>query len=125
MGVFRYKMMKPSGDVVGGIADLPFEDVLSAISYLEGNENTAIFVKKLSRPAAVLFKLLKQGTRTRVERKFLAEWFNNLSLMLKAGMPLATALEESAMGTESKDFQRDVSDMILAIHRGASFSEAV
>lgn len=125
MGYFRYKMMKPTGEVIGGIADLPFEDVMSAISYLEGGENTTIFVKKLGRIPAFFFHFLKQQTRKKVDRKFLAEWFNNLALMIKAGMPLTNALEESAMGVDHKDFQKDILDMNLSIQRGSNFSAAV
>jgi type II secretory pathway component PulF len=125
MGIFRYKMMKPSGEVFGGVVDLPFDDVLSAISYLEGGENTTIFVKKLGRVSTFAFKSLKASSHKKVDRRLLSEWFNNLALMIKAGMPLTTALEESAMGVEHTSFQRDVSDMILMIKRGSSFSAAV
>lgn len=117
-------MMKPSGEVVSGVVNLPFEDILSAISYLEANENTTIFVKKLGTVSTFLFKFLKKGVKRKIERKFLAEWFNNLAMMIKAGMPLSTALEESATSSERPDFESDISDMILSIQRGSSFSAA-
>ncbi|MFH2058219.1 MAG: type II secretion system F family protein [Pseudomonadota bacterium] len=125
MAVFKYKMMTPTGEVEGGMVDLPYEDVLSAISYIEGNENTTIFVKKMGPLLSFAFKFLKKTTRKKVKRSFLAEWFNNLSMMVKSGMPLATALEESALGSDQKGFQNDVEDMILSIKRGSSFSAAV
>ncbi|MBU1585655.1 MAG: type II secretion system F family protein [Proteobacteria bacterium] len=125
MNYFRYKMMKASGEVVSGVVNLPYEDILSAISYLESGENTTIFVKKMGTFSSFIFKLIKQGIRKKIERKFLAEWFNNLSMMLKAGMPLATALEESAVSSDRPDFESDVSDIILSIQRGSSFSAAV
>lgn len=118
-------MIKSSGEVVGGIVDLPFEDIMSAISYLEGGDNTTIFVKKLGRITSFFFQLFKKGTQKKADRKFLAEWFNNLAMMIKAGMPLSTALEESAMGADQKDFQKNIDDMNLAIQRGSSFSAAV
>lgn len=125
MSYFKYKMMKPSGEVISGVADLPFEDLLSAITYLEAGENTTIFVKKMNSVSSFIFKFLKQGTRRKVERKFLAEWLNNLSMMIKAGMPLITALEESAFSVDNPDFEADIRDIVLSIQRGANFSTAV
>jgi len=118
-------MMKPSGEVVSGIVSLPYEDILSVISYLEGGENTTIFVKKMGVFSSFIFRFLKTGIHRKIERKFLAEWFNNLSMMIKAGMPLATALEESAAGSDRSDFKSNVNDMILNIRQGSSFSAAV
>ncbi len=125
MSYFKYQMMKGSGEVVSGIIKLPYEDVLSAISHLEDGDNTTIFVKKMGIISSMLFSTLKNVTRKKIQRKFLAEWFSNLSLMIKAGMPLATALEESAASSDRPDFESDVNDMILSIKRGSSFSAAV
>jgi general secretion pathway protein F/type IV pilus assembly protein PilC len=117
-------MMTASGDIVSGVVDLPYEDILSVISYLESDRNTTIFVKKMGTLSAFFFKILKQGFQRKIERKFLSEWFNNLSMMVKAGMPLATALEESAASSGRSDFERDINNMILNIQRGSSFSAA-
>lgn len=125
MTYFRYKMLNASGKVVSGIVDLSFDDLLSAVSYLEGNENTTISIKKMGLVSSFVFKLLKGGLRRKIERPLLAEWFNNLSMMIKAGMPLATALEESAESIGHPDFESNIRDMILSIKRGSSFSSAV
>lgn len=125
MNYFRYKMLNFSGDVVSGIVKLPFGDLLSAISYLEGGENTIISVTKMGYLSSFIFTSIKKIGRRKIERKLLAEWFNNLSMMVKAGMPLATALEESADSLDHPDFERDIRDMILSIKRGSNFSGAV
>ena len=125
MTYFRYKMLNASGKVVSGIVDLSFDDLLSAVSYLEGNENTTISVKKMGFVSSFVFKLLKGGLRRKIQRTLLAEWFNNLSMMIKAGMPLSTALEESAESIDHPDFENHIRDMILSIKRGSSFSSAV
>jgi general secretion pathway protein F/type IV pilus assembly protein PilC len=125
MNYFKYKMMKPSGEVVSGVVDLPYEDLLSAISYLESGENTTVFVKRMGRLSAFMIKISKGGFRKKIERKLLAEWLNNLSIMIRSGMPLATALEESAASLNQRDFENNVNDMILNIKRGSSFSAAV
>lgn len=125
MNYFRYKLLNSTGNVVSGIVGLPFDDLLSAISYLEGNENTTISVRKMGVISSFVFRSLKRITRRKVKRKLLAEWFNNLSMMVKAGMPLVTALEESAGSLDHRDFKNDIKDMILSIKRGSGFSGAM
>jgi general secretion pathway protein F/type IV pilus assembly protein PilC len=118
-------MMNASGKVISGIVNLPYKDVMSAISYLEDNGNITIFVKKMGSISSFFLKLLKRGVGKKIERKFLAEWFNNLSMMVKAGMPLVTALEESAASSGRPDFESDISDTILSIQRGGGFSDSL
>ncbi len=126
MNHFRYKIMRPSGDVESGVIDLPYDDVFSAISYLESNDSSiVIFVKKLGFISAFFFMFFKICMTRKIKRDFLAEWLNNLSMMLKAGMPLAAALEESVTDPERSDFKKDVYDMIMGIKRGSSFSGVI
>jgi len=125
MNYFKYKMMKASGQVVSGIINLPYTDVMSVIAYLEDSGNITIFVKKMGVFSSFFFKILKRGVRKKIQRKFLAEWLNSLAMMIKAGLPLATALEESAVSSGRPDFESDVSDVILSIQRGSSFSDAL
>ncbi|RLB91081.1 MAG: type II secretion system F family protein [Deltaproteobacteria bacterium] len=124
MNYFRYKVMEPTGKVSSGIVKLPYKDVLSAISYLEREDNTAIYVKKLSPIASFFFRLFTLRVRKRVTRTFQAEFLRNVSLMLSAGMTLTTALEEAAASSDKPGFETDIKDMIVNIQGGASFSAA-
>lgn len=124
MAYFRYKLMQHTGKVVSGIVKLPFDDLMSAIAFLEGDGNTTISVKKLGPLFAFFYSLLKKSTQKKVERKFLAQWLSNLAMMLKAGMPLAIALEESAVSSDRPAFESNIKDIILTIKRGSSFSAA-
>ena len=118
--------MKPTGDVESGIVDLPYEDEFSVISYLESNDNTiVIFVKKLNFFSSFFFVFLKQCFTKKIKHKFIAEWLNNISMMIKAGMPLALALEESVEDSELPDFKKDVHDMVMGIQRGNNFSGVI
>jgi general secretion pathway protein F/type IV pilus assembly protein PilC len=125
MNYFKYKIMDASGEITSGIIKLPYDDIFSAVSYLEGDESTAISVKKMGTVSSFFINIFKTGLRKKIQRKFLAEWLNNISMMIKAGMPLATALEESAAGSGRADFESSVHDIILNIKRGSSFSAAV
>ena len=57
-------------------------------------------------------------------RSVQAELLSNLSLMLRAGVSLTTALEEAAESTETLDIAGDFNDMITSIQGGETFSEA-
>ena len=125
MNLFRYKLMQPTGEVVSNIINLPFEDVVSVITYLEREGNTTIYVKKLGPLYSFFIKLLKVGIRKKISRTFLAEFLNNVSMMLKSGIPIVTALEESASNSSRPDFESDINDMITSLHGGSSFSNAI
>lgn len=125
MNFFRYKLMQPTGEIESNIISLPFEDVMSAVSYLERDGNTTIFVKKLGPVSAVLFKMMKTSIRKKISRVFLAEFLSNISMMLKAGIPIVTALEESAVNSAHPEFENDVKDMILSLQGGASLSDVI
>ena len=116
--------MEPTGRISSGIINLPYKDVLSAVTHLERGDNTSIYVKKLGVVASFIFQLLSLRFRRRVSRSFQAEFLSNISIMLRSGMTLTTALEEGASTSESPDFESDITDMITAIQGGATFSEA-
>lgn len=116
--------MEPTGRISSGIINLPYKDVLSAVTHLERGDNTSIYVKKLGVVASFIFQLLSLRFRRRVSRSFQAEFLSNISMMLRSGMTLTTALEEGASTSESPDFESDITDMITAIQGGATFSEA-
>jgi type II secretory pathway component PulF len=121
---FKYKLMEPTGDIAAGVIKLPYEDVISAISYLERSDKTTLYVKKLNPFFAFLFQLANLRLRKKIKRPFQAEFFSNVALMLRSGVTLTTALEEAAGSSGSPDFDSDIKDMISNIQGGVSFSEA-
>lgn len=124
MSYFRYKLMEPTGRITSGVISLPYIDVMSAISHLERGDNTAIYVKKLGAIASFIFQLVRVTFRRRITRSFQAELLSNISMMLRSGMTLTTALQEAASGSEGPDLESDINDMITDIQGGATFSEA-
>lgn len=124
MNYYRYKLITPSGEISSGIVKLPYQDVVSAISHLERNGSIAVFVKKLGAVSTFIMKLGSFRLKKKMSRPDQAELFNNISLMLRSGIPLSTALEESGGSLESSEVSDDINDMILKIQDGASFSEA-
>jgi len=121
---FRYKVMEPTGQIASGVIRLPYQDVISAMSYLERSDNTTLYVRKLGPFFSLLFQLAGLRLKKKITRPFQAEFFSNVSLMLRSGVTLTTALEEAATSSGRPDFESDIRDMISNIEGGASFSQA-
>jgi general secretion pathway protein F/type IV pilus assembly protein PilC len=124
MNYFRYKLIEPSGQISSGIIKLPYREVMSAISHLEKDGSTTVYVKKLGRLFWLLLEFSTFRLRRRLSRSLQAEFLHNLSMMITSGMPLVTALEESAGSCENPNIESDIGEIISNIQGGASFSDA-
>ncbi len=125
MTYFRYKLLSPSGKVRTGIIKLPYSDIMSAISHLERDDSITIYVKKLGVVFSLFAKLITIRRLNQFSRADQSELASNLSLMLRAGIPLTAALQELINSTDMKQISRDLEDIIQRIHDGTSFSQAV
>ena len=124
MNYFRYKLIAPSGEVLSGVAKLPYDNVLSATSHLERNGGITIFVKRLGSGLSFLFKILALRIRRKMGRPAMAEMLSNLALMLRSGIPLISALEEIAATSEQTDISNNLNDIVLRIQGGMTLSSA-
>ncbi|MCP3953933.1 MAG: type II secretion system F family protein [Desulfobacterales bacterium] len=123
MNYYRYKLIAPTGKIQAGVTRLPYQDIMSAISYLERDGSVTIYVKKLGRLLAFIFLLSSFSLRKKMSRTDQAEFLNNISVMLRAGVPLITALEESAGVSDAAEVATDMNDIVSSIQGGATFSE--
>ena len=124
MNYFRYKLITANGEIASGVAKLPYQETMSAVNHLERDGSVTLYVKKLGRLTRWLFQLGDLRPQRRLSRTILAEILNNLALMLRSGMPLVTALEESSQTEEYPSVARDFAQIIERIQGGASFSDA-
>jgi type II secretory pathway component PulF len=124
MTYFKYKLIEPTGRIASGIARLPYKDEISALAYLERGDNMAIYVKRMTPVVSFFLQLVSMSLRKKVKRSFQAEFLSNVSVMLRSGVTLTSALEEAAGDSESPDFEADIKNMILSIEGGSNFSDA-
>lgn len=124
MNYFRYKVLSPNGEIISGVIKLPYQEVISAVSHLERDGALAVDVRKLGRLASFIANVGSRSLQQSLKRTEQAEILNNMSIMLRAGIALTTALEEVAAGSEHPRFARDISDIIRRIQGGSAFSEA-
>lgn len=123
MSYFKYKLIEPTGKISSGIINLPYEDEISASFHLERENNTPIHVKKMGSVASFLLQKFHIITRKKLSRTLQAEFLSNISMMLRSGMTLTTAMSEAATGIDTPGFESDVDDMITRIEGGTTFSE--
>ncbi len=126
MTYFRFKLLSRLGRVTSGIIQLPYSNVLSAISHLERNGDTVIIVKKINRLIAVILTFFVYGFQgSSIKRNDLAEFFNNVSVMLRAGIPLLSALRDAGEGIDKGQFGAILDGLVIDIEAGSTFSEAL
>jgi type II secretory pathway component PulF len=124
MNYFRYKLINTNGKPSSGLIKLPYQDEISTASYLERNGSMAIYVSKLGKLESLFPKLNSFRLSKRLKRTDQANLLNNLSLLLRSGMPLNTALEEVAQTISHPGLAGSIQDIIGAVQGGMSFSEA-
>ncbi|MBT8341548.1 MAG: type II secretion system F family protein [Desulfatitalea sp.] len=121
---YRYKLITSGGEILSGVAKLPYRETMSAVNHLERDGSITLFVKKLGRFGQSFRSVIDMRPQRRLPRIVIAEILNNLALMLRAGMPLVTALQETATSEEYPMVARNFDEMIERIQGGAGFSEA-
>lgn len=123
MGYFRFKLLSPSGRVFSGFIKLPYLDEMSAISHLERDGSTAIHVSKPGIIYSFLLHLASFSLQQKMSRSDQAEFLSNMSLMLRSGVPISSALKESSTTSSLPEISKDIEDMIISIQGGLTFSE--
>lgn len=124
MNYYRYKLITAEGQIDSGVVRLPYQETMSAINHLERNGGMALYVNKMGRMGQWFCKLVDLRPQRKLSRTLVAELLNNLSLMLRAGMPMITALEEAAQTEALPRISRDFEELIDRIKGGSSFSDA-
>ena len=124
MNYFKYKLINPNGKPSSGLIKLPYQDEISTAAYLERNGSMAIYVSKLGKLESFFPKLNAFRLSKRLKRTDQANLLNNLSLLLRSGMPLNTALEEVTQTISHPGLAGNIQDIVGAVQGGMSFSEA-
>ena len=124
MAYFRYKVINREGRISGGVIELPFDNPISAIAYLERQGNTVLFADPLNITIGSILSGLQQVSEKSIALEEVAELLKNMSIMLKAGVSLLAAVEDVVVGSENPSIVRMGKDLVHRIQAGTSFSEA-
>ena len=120
MNYYFYKAVNVDGSLIDGIVEA--EDLAAVYDDLTAKSLRVLAVKKASKMAA----MLRQRFASRgVKRVDVIECVRNLSVMLTAGIPLLSALEDSIEATENKSLKSALTDAKKEIELGLNFSDAL
>ncbi len=120
MNYYFYKAVNIDGSLIDGIVEA--EDQAAVYDDLTAKSLRVLAVKKASKMAA----MLRQRFASRgVKRVDVIECVRNLSVMLTAGIPLLSALEDSIEATENKSLKSALTDAKKEIELGLNFSDAL
>jgi type II secretory pathway component PulF len=124
VALFRFKVLTEDGKVETGLVDLPFDDPVAAMRYLEKAGGIALDVRALPEPVSRGVRFFKIGLGS-VSRLDLAEFFNNMAMLVGAGVPVLSALEEILDDIRVPRLRNTIQFICTDIENGQTFSEAV
>lgn len=124
MHLFRYKLLTESGKIQSGVVDLPLSDPMAALRYIEHGGGIALEVNPLPKliNTAVQVTSIGLGRITRLE---LAEFYNNLGMLIGAGVTVLNGLEEILADTKNPRLKTAIQCICADIQSGQTFSEAL
>ncbi|MBF0625470.1 MAG: type II secretion system F family protein [Magnetococcales bacterium] len=125
MSMFFYRLIDSDARLRGGLIDLPFSNPLSAITYLERQGSTVLFVNPLPPWAATITQKTIKFFQQPITRAELGEALVNVSVMLRAGVPLLGALEDSIADHDNPTLSRLGKEIIMRVEGGSSLTDAV
>jgi type II secretory pathway component PulF len=120
MPYYSYRAIDFNGASVSGVVDV--EDIETAYSELGARGLNVLTLKQ----AGKLMSGIRKGfSRWGVKRSEIVELAKNLSVIMKAGIPIQTAIEEIGSSTDNKHLKSVLNDINERISMGSSFSNAL
>jgi type II secretory pathway component PulF len=120
MRYYSYKAITPDGSLIRGT--VAGEDIDYVYGILSSN---GLYILNVKTTSTLITNLKKSLRKRNVKNKDIIEFANNLSVMLKAGIPLLTALTDIISGIENKPFKNALADIRFKIETGMRFSDTV
>ena len=127
MRYFYFQRLLDTGQIASGFEKLTFTNETSAQFYLEQRWGDAVIVKLVMLPSWLNwpYDFISRIFKPQLKREEVADFFRNIAIMLKSGIPMFTAIEDMASDDSSAAVQRVAKDILENLKTGASFSEGV
>ncbi|MBI5205111.1 MAG: type II secretion system F family protein, partial [Nitrospirae bacterium] len=120
MRYYSYKAITPDGSLIRGT--VAGEDIEAVYEVLYSKR---LYILNVKAASTIITNLKRTLLKRRVKNRDIIEFANNLSVMLKAGIPLLTALADIINGIGNKHFKNALTDIISQIETGMRFSDTV
>ncbi|RJQ17516.1 MAG: type II secretion system F family protein [Nitrospiraceae bacterium] len=120
MPIFAYKAINSDGEVIRGTVedgdiDLAYNNISSS----------GYHILKIRKSGGLSDIYLKKSRSWGIKTASVIEFSSNLSVMLRAGVPLVTSLGDIAATTDNERFKARLLDVKRTIELGSSFSAAL
>lgn len=126
MRCFYFQRLLPTGQLKTGITRLAFLNESSARVYMEKRWQSVI-VKLVLLPAwvNVPYNWYVHLIHRPIKRDELADFFRNLSVMQRSGIPILTAMEEMSSNESSPQIRYFALDILESLQSGAALSDSL
>ncbi len=120
MPFFTYKAINLDGKVIKGLVEV--NDIDLAYNSVSSSGLYVLKIRKSNQLAKFYINKIKDRG---IKPGHIIEFANNLSVMLKAGLPLLTSLGDIADTIDDKNFKRRIEEIKKMVELGSSFSAAL
>jgi type II secretory pathway component PulF len=120
MSSYSYKALDVKGDVIRGILEA------NNVSAVHENLTTrGLFVIHIKETSTILKKFSDRFITWRIQRKDIIEFSSNLSIMIRAGVPILTALNDIIDTIDNEYLKSTINDIKKNIEMGTRLSNAL
>ncbi|MFN3479870.1 MAG: type II secretion system F family protein, partial [Thermodesulfovibrionales bacterium] len=120
MQFFSYRAIDETGEVVKGIIEGTDEN-----SARDSITSTGLHIINIKRSNEYIASISRRLLARRIKRRDIIEFASNLSVMLRAGIPLLTALSDIVDTTENRYFRQRLINIRRMVELGSRFSDAI
>lgn len=120
MNYYSYRAIERDGAMIKGFVEA--EDINIVYGDLSSRGLYILDVRKMNK---IVADIQKGFTSQRIKRRDIIELAKNLSVMLKAGVPILNSLSDMSITVENKHLKNIILNIQRQIETGKSFSDAV
>jgi len=120
MNNYSFKAVDADGSVIRGMVEA---DTISSVH--ENLTARGLFILHVRQSSLLFKKISDKFTRWRITRKDIIEFCSNLSLMVRAGVPILTALDDIIDTINNEQLKSTVRDIKKNIEMGTRLSDAL
>lgn len=120
MPVFSYKAIDRNGAIVRGMVegmdmDIAYDNIMSS----------GLHVVNITKANQLIASISKKLNARKIRRTDIIEFANNMSVMLRAGVPIISVLSDLSETTENKFFREKINSIKRMVEQGSRFSDAI
>jgi len=120
MSFFTYKAINPDGEVIKGVVES--SDIDLAYSNISSSGVYILNIRKINEPFGSFLKSVKTWG---IKPRDIIEFAINLSVMLRAGVPLLTAITDISETIENRRFRKRIVEIKRMVELGSSLSASL